>query len=130
MGVTLISAGLLATLLFLLSAYVIAGRVKLKIDLGDGGNTAMRQRMRAHGNFTEYVPVALILLFLVEKESIGPRWFVVTMGTVLVVARYWHAQGLLSKEGVSAGRFMGTNLTGLVIVVGAVACIGRGVGAW
>ena len=89
MSVTLISAGLLATLLFLLSAYVIAGRVKLKIDLGDGGNTAMRQRMRAHGNFTEYVPVALILLFLVEKESIGPRWFVVTMGTVLVVARYW-----------------------------------------
>jgi uncharacterized membrane protein YecN with MAPEG domain len=130
MTVTLIAAGLLALLLFILSAVVVAGRVKFKVNLGDGGNAAMRQRIRAQANFVEYVPLALILLFLVEKESIGPRWLVVAMGAVLVVARLWHAQGLLTSEGTSAGRFMGTNLTWLVILAGAIACLGRGAGAW
>ncbi len=130
MTVTMITAGLLALLLLFLGGYVIAGRVKFKIDLGDGGIPAMRQRMRAQANFVEYVPLALILLLLVEKESIGPRWLAVAMAVTLVVARLWHAQGLLSKEGTSAGRFMGTNLTGLVILAGAAACLGRGAGIW
>lgn len=76
------------------------------------------------------MPLALILLLLVEKESIGPRWLAAAMGATLVFARLWHAQGLLSKEGVSPGRFMGTNLTGLVILAGAAACLGRGAGIW
>lgn len=130
MTVTLVAAGLLALLLFVLSAVVVAGRVKFKVTLGDGGNAVMRQRIRAQANFVEYVPFALILLFLVEKESIGPRWLAVAMGAVLVVARMWHAQGLLSSEGTSAGRFMGTNLTWLVILAGAIACLGRGAGFW
>ncbi len=130
MNVTIVTAGLLALLLLFLSAYVIAGRVKFKVDAGDGGNAALRQRIRAQANFVEYVPLALILLLLVEKESIGPRWLAVAMGATLVVARLWHAQGLLSKEGVSSGRFMGTNLTGLVLLVGAAGCLGRGAGIW
>lgn len=74
--------------------------------------------------------MALILLLLVEQESIGPRWLAVAMGATLVCARLWHAQGLLSKEGRSAGRFMGTNLTWLVILADAAACLGRGAGIW
>jgi uncharacterized protein len=130
MTVTLITAGLLALLLFFLSAYVVAGRVSFKVDNGDGGNAAMRQRIRAQANFIEYVPIALFLLFLVEKEAIGPRWLAVALGAVLVVGRLWHAQGLLTKESTSAGRFMGTNLTWLSILAGAVACLGRGGGFW
>lgn len=130
MTVTLVTSGLLAILLFFLAAYVIAGRVKFKLDLGDGGNAAMRQRIRAQANFVEYVPLALVLLLLVEKESIGPRWLAAAIGATLVAARVWHAQGLLSKEGVSAGRFMGTNLTGLALLAGAAACLGRGAGVW
>lgn len=130
MTVTLITAGLLAALLLFLSGSVIAGRVKFKIGLGDGGNPVMRQRMRAQANFVEYVPLALILILLVEKESIGPRWLAAALGATLVVARLWHAQGLLSNEGPSPGRFVGTNLTGLVLLVGAAACLGRGAGIW
>ena len=130
MTVTMISAGLLALLLFLLAAYVVAGRVSLRIGSGDGGSAVMRQRIRAQANFVEYVPVALILLLFVEKESIGPRWLAVAMGATLVIARLWHAQGMLSSEGTSAGRFMGTNLTWLVLLAGAVACLGRGGGFW
>ena len=130
MIITMITSGLLALLLLFLGGYVIAGRVRFKVDLGDGGIAALRQRIRAQANFVEYVPLALILLLLVEKESIGPRWLAAAMGATLVFARLWHAQGLLSKEGVSPGRFMGTNLTGLVILAGAAACLGRGAGIW
>ena len=130
MTVTMVTTGVLALVLLFLAGYVIAGRVKFKIDNGKGGNEAMRQRIRAQANFVEYVPMALILMMLVETASIGPRWLIMAMGATLVVARFSHAQGILSKPGQSAGRFVGTNLTGLVLLVGAAACIGRGAGAW
>ncbi len=130
MTVTMVTTGVLALLLLFLAIYVVVGRVGFKVGNGDGGNEAMRQRIRAQGNFVEYVPMALILIMLIETASIGPRWLVIAMGATLVVARLWHAQGLLSRPGTSAGRFMGTNLTWIVLLVGAVACIGRGAGVW
>ena len=130
MTVSMISAGLLGLLLLCLSGYVIAGRVKFKIDLGDGGNEQMRQRIRAQANFAEYAPLALLLIILIEMDKIGPGWMPAAMAVTLIVARLWHAQGLLSSPGTSVGRFMGTNLSALVILVGAVAALGRGVGAW
>jgi uncharacterized membrane protein YecN with MAPEG domain len=130
MNVSLITVGLLGLVLLLLSGYVIAGRVKFKIDIGDGGNPQMLQRIRAQANFVEYVPLALILLILVETAKIGPGWLPAAMAVALVVGRLWHAQGLLSSPGTSVGRFMGANLTVLVILVGAVATLGRGLGAW
>lgn len=130
MTVSMITASLLGILLLFLSGYVVAGRVKFKIDMGDGGNEQMRQRIRTQANFVEYVPLALILIILVEVDKIGPGWLPTAMAATLIVARLWHAQGLLSNPGESAGRFMGTNLTGLVILVGAVATMGRGFGAW
>lgn len=130
MTITMITAGLLGLLLLFLGANVVAGRVKFKIGLGDGGNETMRQRIRAQANFVEYVPMALILVALMENGSVGPRWLLIAMGAILVVARVWHAQGLLSSSGTSAGRFAGTNLTAAVILAGAAACLGRGAGAW
>ena len=130
MTTTLITAGLLALLLLFLSGYVIAGRVKFKIDIGDGGNPQMTQRIRAQANFVEYVPMALILIMLVEWTRIGPGWLPGALGATLVIARLWHAQGLLSSPGTSAGRFMGANLTALVIGVAALAALGRGVKLW
>lgn len=130
MTVSMITASLLGILLLFLSGYVVAGRVKFKIDIGDGGNEQMRQRIRTQANFVEYVPLALILIMLVEAGKIGPGWLPTAMAATLIVARLWHAQGLLSNPGMSAGRFMGTNLTGLVVLVGAVATMGRGFGAW
>ncbi|MCC6708672.1 MAG: MAPEG family protein [Gammaproteobacteria bacterium] len=130
MRISMITAGLLGLLLIALSAYVIAGRVKFKIDLGDGDNPAMIQRIRAQANFVEYVPLALILLMLVEYASIGPRWLTMAMGGALVAGRVLHAQGLIASSGATAGRFIGTNLTALVIVSGSIALLGRGAGFW
>lgn len=130
MRISMLTAGLLGLLLIALSAYVIAGRIKFKLDLGDGDNLAMQQRIRAQANFVEYVPLALILLMLVEYAGIGPRWLAMAMGGALVAGRVLHAQGLIASAGASFGRFVGTNLTALVIMTGAVALLGRGAGLW
>ena len=46
MQVTLMTAGALGLLLVFYSACVIAGRVKFRVPLGDGGNETLRQRIR------------------------------------------------------------------------------------
>jgi hypothetical protein len=48
MTVSMITAGLLGILLLVLSGYVIAGRVRLKIDIGDGSND-LRSRFGGAG---------------------------------------------------------------------------------
>ena len=130
MTISMLTAGALGILLLLLSGYVIAGRVKFKVDIGEGDNDQMRLRIRTQANFVEYVPLALILLMLIEYGNIGPTWLPKALGATLVIARVLHAQGLLSSAGVSAGRFIGTNLTGLVILVGSAATLARGLGVW
>ena len=128
MSITMIATGVLGLLLLALSAYVIAGRVKFKVNLGDGAVEEMQKRIRTQANFVEYVPFALILIMAVENGKIGPSWLPTALAITLVVARVLHAQGLLTNSGLSAGRFVGTNLTGAVILVGAGAALGRGLG--
>lgn len=130
MTITLITAGVLGLLLLSLSAYVIAGRLRFKVSLGDGGNKEMQQRIRVQANFIEYVPIALILLMLVESSAIGPAWLPGALGTALVIGRLLHAQGLLSRAGTSVGRFSGTNLTIATILVSSLAVLGRGLHLW
>jgi uncharacterized protein len=125
-----ITAGLSGLFLLVLSGWVIAGRVKFRVGLGDGGNEQMRQRIRAHANFVEYVPFALILIVLVESSGIGAGWLPGVLGGALILGRLIHAQGILKKSGTSAGRFIGTNLTGLVILAGSAAVLGRGLSIW
>ena len=53
LAVTGIYAAALTGLFLLLSMRVITYRRGKKISLGDGGETEMTRRMRAHGNFAE-----------------------------------------------------------------------------
>ncbi|NNC55212.1 MAG: hypothetical protein HKO07_05785, partial [Pseudomonadales bacterium] len=55
MQITLLYAGLLSILLLVLSYRVVQIR-RQGIALGDGGDLTLQRRIRAHGNFTEYVP--------------------------------------------------------------------------
>lgn len=120
--ITTLYAGLLALLCVGLVAYVIQGRYKYRIGLGDGGNPALARRIRIHGNFVEYVPFALLLLFMVDYAQTSPM-IVHCLGLMLLLGRILHAWGLCCSETTSFGRMSGMILTLLVIIACAVILI-------
>jgi uncharacterized membrane protein YecN with MAPEG domain len=109
-------------IMLFLAIMVVRQRVLTRTDIGDGGHAAMVQVQRAHGNSAEYVPIVLIMLYLLVQLG-APLWMLHTVGGLLTVGRVLHAVGLYGTTGRSAGRFIGTNLTWLALLVGAVASI-------
>jgi len=82
--------------------------------MGVGGDTVLERRIRAHGNFIESVPIALVLLYLLEQTGVDPV-YIHAFGIALVLARVAHAQGISATAGRSARRFYGSIGTLLVI---------------
>jgi uncharacterized protein len=115
--ITSLFAALLALLLFTLTMTVIVTRMTTKTDLGDGDNPLMFRRIRAHGNFVEYVPMGLILLGLTEVSGAGAIWLW-TIGALLLVGRILHAAGMIFT--ISPSRVIGTMLTNWSLLLGAV----------
>lgn len=109
--ITAFYAGVLALLLLALALRIIRLRWKLRVGIGDGGDRAMLRAIRVHGNATEYVPIALLLLLVAELNQAGPA-LLHGCGGVLVVARVLHAVGL--------GRFAGATWQRTFGVVGTV----------
>jgi uncharacterized membrane protein YecN with MAPEG domain len=118
--VTALYAGLLALLLVVLALRVVRLRWKFGVGLGDGGEKAMTRAIRIHGNATEHVPVALLLLLVAELNHAGPA-LLHACGAVLVVARVLHAMGLAKSAGASWPRAAGTvGTVGVIVVLAAV----------
>jgi uncharacterized membrane protein YecN with MAPEG domain len=126
MQITGIYAALSALLLLALSYRIVRLRWKYQVGIGSGGADELERAIRVHGNFIEYVPLALLLLALVESQGAAP-WFLHATGLVLIVARLLHAQGLSQSPGRTPGRFIGTSLTWLLLLLLAGANLGS---AW
>ncbi|MBD1841903.1 MAPEG family protein [Cyanobacteria bacterium FACHB-63] len=82
----------------------------------------LQRKVRAHGNFVEYVPLALLLILTLELMNayVGSLWL---LGGSLTVGRIAHAWGLIKTYGPSPGRAIGFFLTWFTYLVGAGACI-------
>lgn len=119
MHITGIYAALATVLVLLLAARISLRRHGARIGIGDGGDRDLFRRIRAHANALENLPLALLLLLLLELNQTRPAWLH-AFGIVLIVARVAHALGLSASEGYSAGRFVGTALTWLVMLAMAV----------
>jgi hypothetical protein len=120
--ITAIYASLAGLLLLVLSFRVVRSRRKLSVGLGDGGQESLLRAQRAQANFTEYVPIALILLAVAESQVLT-GWLLHTAGAVLLLARLLHAWGLSQSSGRSFGRYWGTLLTWMVILALSLANI-------
>jgi uncharacterized protein len=119
--ITLLFVGILAILQCGLTAMVIARRLKAKVSLLDGGDKLLTARMRAHGNFTETVPIALIMMAFLEMRGIPGAWLWV-IGISLTFGRVLHAVGLTTRK-PTWGRLIGMGLTVAVISLQGVACV-------
>ncbi len=91
-------AAILALMMVALSFQVSLRRRQLALSHGDGGDQVLRRRIRAHGNFIEYSPLAAIVILLVELAGTNPAT-VWALGGALVGARVVHALGMLYTKG-------------------------------
>ena len=91
--VTLIIAAALGLINIWLGIRVTRIRISHKVSLGSGDVPGMEGRIRAHANFNEYVPIALILMMLIEMNR-GPSQGLWVVGALLVVARVIHPFGM------------------------------------
>jgi uncharacterized membrane protein YecN with MAPEG domain len=124
--ITAIYAGILALMLAMLGILVVKNRYRARVGLFDGGDEQLGQAIRVHGNFAEYVPMALLVMAF-AKAGGSPPWLIHRMGVVLVIGKLLHAHGLYHDRGVSKCRKYGVIATVLVLVVGGLANIGLGV---
>lgn len=92
--ITGLHAGLLALVYLALSLRVVRLRMALGQPTGDGGNAALARAVRAHGHFAEYVPLALLLLLLLEMAQV-PAAVLHGYGLLLLASRLLHLIGLL-----------------------------------
>ncbi len=115
MPITTLYASILGIFIILLALYTVKGRRAWRIGLGDGDKTEMNKRIRIHGNAVEYIPIALILLGLLESNG-GSAILLHSLGSVLVVARLLHAWGISQSAGTTFGRVTGTLFTWLMIL--------------
>ena len=122
MVVTPLYAGVLALWLMLLSLRVIDRRRSARVSLGDGGNPALQRAIRGQGNFCEYVPLALLLLAILEMSRFS-IYVLHALGIALVVARVLHGCALSFTRDFAFGRYWGALLTFVVIIAEALMCI-------
>ena len=69
--ITALYAGLLGLLSIVLAVQTGQIRGSTGITLGDGGNDELILAMRRHANFVEFVPIALILIGLLELNGVS-----------------------------------------------------------
>lgn len=118
--ITALYAAAAGLLLLWLSWLVVRARWRYGTSLGTGTEPAMARMVRVHGNFVEYVPLALLLLLLAELNGL-PALFLHVAGALLLASRMLHAWGLATASGRSFGRFYGTAGTWLVILALSLA---------
>ena len=101
---------------------VVVARRRHKVDILDGDKRDVARRMRVHGNFAEHVPLALILIAIIELNG-APAWQLHGLGVILVIARVLLAHGLERTVGVSFGHAAGVIGTTIVIASAALTAL-------
>lgn len=100
-----------------LSIPVTVLRIKLNLPIGGSDDPVLKKRIRAQGNFIEYVPLALIALALVEFSG-AEEYLVLAIGSTLAAGRILHAVG--TYAGSTPLRGIGMIATYLALVAPAV----------
>lgn len=85
-----------ALLLLKFSVDVVRLRTQYRVAYGDGGFSELQIAIRVHGNAVEYLPVALLLLLLMEMNG-AETWMVHVCGILLIIGRLMHYYGFHNR---------------------------------
>ena len=127
-ALTAVYGSILGLMFVALSIWVVAGRAKSKVHHGDGGVDFLNRRIRAHGNFAEYVPLTLLLVGLIEAKGGAAATVHATLAP-LVVARLAHPIGMLMPVGSFrqyALRATSVTVTWIVIAAASIILLASG----
>ena len=95
--VTLLFAAIFGVLHVIFTLRVGGYRFRSGISLGDGGDKELLNRIRAHGNFTENVPIALLLLLLNDLNGLADGTLML-LGSILLAARLVHYLMIVTRS--------------------------------
>lgn len=113
----------LTLLIIYLALQVVRNRKKYRIGYGDAENKDLCKAIAAHSNAVENIPLALLLLLMLEINQLN-QTLLIAFGVALLLARIIHAFGLLKSITVSFGRTYGTMLTWLIMIAMAALNVG------
>lgn len=117
--ITALYAAILALIFVYLSRRIIKIRRKVKSAIGDAGDEQLKRAIRAHANFIEYVPLALLLFAFLEFQH-APAILIHLLGILLVIGRIVHAYGLSQIKEDYRYRIVGTVITLNIILASAI----------
>lgn len=118
-----IYAALLGLLFIRLSALTIRERRRASVALGDAGDIGLQRTIRVHANFSEYVPITLTLIYMIESLYALPV-LVHLLGLGLLIGRLSHAYGVSQPREDFRFRITGMALTFSVIGIAALTLLG------
>tara|TARA_B110000211_G_C13993839_1_gene515267 strand:- start:227 stop:634 length:408 start_codon:yes stop_codon:yes gene_type:complete len=120
-------AAVLAIQMLFLTMLVSMRRVALgksegdiaKYPYQDGNDESLKRRIRAFGNFIEYVPMCLIMLALIEFNGASEKllW---GLGVFLIIGRISHSVGMLSNPHFPVPRIIGMFASYAALIVPAI----------
>jgi uncharacterized protein len=118
-------AGLNAILLVVLAINTGARRGAQKaFDPGAVGDAALTRAIRAHANFIENAPIALIMLAALALTNTAALPIHI-LGATFTFARVSHALGMMQPKHPNLLRFVGNVLSWLVLLGGGFLCLLR-----
>lgn len=119
---TALYAALLALMFVVLSIKVIGKRRQFQVGIGTNGEALLERAVRVHANFAEYVPLALVLMFLAEYSGLAPLYLHI-LGLTLLLGRLSHAYGVQQLKEPLKFRVFGMLLTFSVLLLSAIAIL-------
>jgi uncharacterized membrane protein YecN with MAPEG domain len=126
--ITALYAGVLALWLGWLGFQVGSTRSRTGISILHGDDMDLAEKVRRHANFTENVPLALILMGVLESNGAGAG-LLHGLGIALVIARVAHPFGLHHDNMRHPLRAVGAGVTFLVTGIAALVAIWQFVSA-
>lgn len=105
LSITPLYVALLGLFFLPITLRVGAYRLSSKVLIGDGGDPELIRRMRGQANFVETVPLAVIMLVLMELSGASGTWLH-ALSASLLIGRILHYIGL-TEIGPAVGRSIG-----------------------
>jgi len=113
-------AAILGLLGAALTVNVIVNRVKSGVAAGDGGVPKLAQAIRAHCNFAEQAPIALILILVAEAAGASAT---AILGALLMISRLATAYTLNRSLETTRLRVFGGGLGILVLAAASIIAL-------